>query len=75
MRFSGTTVPMTEEAEGTQDDDGGSDDDDERLEQVGETIKDARQTAEDANVLVDPEERRFSESGDEGEDDQTAAPG
>ncbi|MDQ3306579.1 MAG: hypothetical protein M3535_11510, partial [Actinomycetota bacterium] len=47
----------------------------ERLEQVQEDIDHARKTAEDADVLIDPDEPRFYESGDtEEEDDQTTAP-
>jgi len=49
-----------EAAEGESPDEG-----DERLAALGETIDDARQTAEDADVLVDPDERRFSEGGDD----------
>lgn len=32
---------------------------DERVEQVGEQIDQARQAAEDANLLIDPEEPKF----------------
>ncbi len=50
--------------------------DEERLEQLQDDIDSARKHAEDADVLVDPDEPRFAESGDQGEefDDQTIAP-
>jgi ribonuclease HII len=48
---------------------------DERLEQVQDHIDHARKTAEDADVLIDPDEPRFHQSGDEPEqDDQAIAP-
>ncbi len=65
----------------TNDDDEASNDDDdeapsdERLERVQDGIDHARKTAEDADVLIDPDEPRFYESGDESdEDDQSIAP-
>lgn len=50
--------------------------DEERLQQLQDDIDSARKTAEDADVLVDPDEPRFYESGEEGDDldDQTIAP-
>ncbi|MBW3581286.1 MAG: hypothetical protein KY447_00950 [Actinobacteria bacterium] len=50
--------------------------DEERLEQLQDGIDSARKNAEDADVLVDPEEPRFHESGNQGEelDDQSIAP-
>jgi ribonuclease HII len=49
--------------------------DDERLERVQDDIDHARKTAEDADVLIDPDEPRFYKSGDEAdEDDQTIDP-
>lgn len=52
-----------------------------RLDEVGEKIDDARDHAEDDDILIDPDERRFVESGEEGsadddqaDDDQTVAP-
>ena len=49
---------------------------DERLDQLGEQIDEARKHAEDADLIDDPDEPKFYESGDEGreEDDQTIAP-
>ena len=50
--------------------------DQERLQQLQDDIDSARNTAEDANVLIDPDEPRFHESGEVGKDldDQTVAP-
>jgi hypothetical protein len=50
--------------------------DDERIEQVQEEIDAARRAAEDADVLEDPDEPRFADSGTIGgeEDDQQIAP-
>jgi hypothetical protein len=46
-----------------------------RLQQLDEDIDSARSTAEDADVLVDPEERHYVDSGEqEDEDDQTITP-
>lgn len=49
---------------------------DDRLDQLGERIDDAREQAEDAGILDDPDEQKFYESGEEGreEDDQTVTP-
>ena len=49
---------------------------DERIEQVEDEIEQARGAAEDADVLDDPDERRFVDSGTIGreEDDQQIAP-
>ena len=48
---------------------------DDRLESVERHIQDARDAAEDAGILDDPDERRFYESGERSEaDDQTIAP-
>jgi hypothetical protein len=48
-----------------------------RIDEVGEHIEQARQQAEDDDILIDPDERRFHESGEvkPDEDDQTIAPG
>ena len=50
--------------------------DDSRLEQVEKQIAEARKDAEDAGILEDPEEPKFYESGEIGEeqDDQTIVP-
>lgn len=50
--------------------------DQERLQQLQDDIDSARSNAEDANFLIDPDEPRFYESGEEGKDldDQTIAP-
>ena len=50
--------------------------DDERFEQVEEEIAHARRDAEDADILEDPDEPRFADSGTIGrdEDDQQIAP-
>ena len=50
--------------------------DDERIEQVEEEIEHARSAAEDADILEDPDEPRFAESGTIGheQDDQQIAP-
>ena len=50
--------------------------DDERIEQVEEEIEHARRAAEEADILEDPDEPRFSDSGTIGreEDDQQIAP-
>jgi hypothetical protein len=50
--------------------------DDERIERVQEEIDAARRAAEDADILEDPDEPRFAESGTIGrdEDDQQIAP-
>jgi hypothetical protein len=50
--------------------------DDERLERIQEEIDAARDTAEDADILEDPDEPRFAESGTirPDEDDQQIAP-
>ncbi len=47
-----------------------------RLDEVGDRIDEAREHAEDDDILIDPDERRFYESGEEdpGSDDQTIAP-
>ena len=49
---------------------------DDRLDQLGEQIDEARTHAEDADLIDDPDEPKFYESGSEGreEDDQTIAP-
>ena len=49
---------------------------DERLDQVEQDIADARNQAEDAGILEDPDEPRFHESGEIGRDldDQQIAP-
>jgi hypothetical protein len=49
--------------------------DDQRLEQVQDGIDHARKTGEDADILIDPDEPRFYQSGDQpDQDDQTIAP-
>jgi len=50
--------------------------DDERIEQVEEEIEHARRAAEEADILEDPDEPRFADSGTIGrdEDDQQIAP-
>ena len=50
--------------------------DDERIERVEDEIDAARKTAEEADVLEDPDEPRFSDSGTirRDEDDQQIAP-
>jgi hypothetical protein len=50
--------------------------DDERMERIQEVIDDARRAAEDADILEDPDEPRFADSGTIGreEDDQQIAP-
>lgn len=49
--------------------------DSERLEQLDERIDGARKTAEDADVLIDPDEQRYADSGEtKEEDDQTITP-
>jgi hypothetical protein len=46
-----------------------------RLEHLQETIDSARDKAEEANIIDDPDEPKFYESGDHPElDDQTIAP-
>jgi hypothetical protein len=48
---------------------------DERLDQVEQEIQHARKAAEDADILVDPDEPKFYESGELSDiDDQTIAP-
>ena len=52
-----------------------SEPDSERLEQLDESIDSARKTAEDADVLIDPDEPRYVDSGEtEDVDDQTITP-
>ena len=51
---------------------------DERFEQVQEEIDDARRAAEEADILEDPAERHFADSGTiapEDDDQQIAPPG
>ncbi|MDP9020583.1 MAG: hypothetical protein M3N25_07255 [Actinomycetota bacterium] len=49
--------------------------DSQRFEQLDQGIDSARKTAEDADVLIDPDEPRYVESGeDEDQDDQTITP-
>lgn len=48
--------------------------DDPRLDAVEEHIEKARREAEDANLLDDPDEPKYYESGADGEDDQTITP-
>jgi hypothetical protein len=50
--------------------------DDERIERVQEEIDAARKGAEEADILDDPDEPRFADSGTIGreEDDQQIAP-
>lgn len=49
---------------------------DERFEQIEDEIQHARRTAEDADILDDPDEPKFYKSGSKSEfDDQTIAPG
>ena len=48
--------------------------DDPRLDAVEEKIEKARQDAEDAGILEDPDEPRYYESGADGGDDQTITP-
>ena len=50
--------------------------DDPRLADVDESIGNARDAAEDAGIIEDPDEPKYYESGTEGEelDDQTIAP-
>jgi len=66
LRLDGYAITMSEPR--TPDDD--------RLDAVQDDIDAARRTAEDADVLIDPDEQRFYESGDDdtGDDDQTIAP-
>ena len=47
---------------------------DPRLDAVEEHIEKARQDAEDAGILEDPDERHYYESGEDGGDDQTITP-
>ena len=48
---------------------------DERLDQVEEDIEKARRAAQDAQILDDPDEPKFHETGDLSDhDDQTIAP-
>jgi hypothetical protein len=52
--------------------------DDERIERVQEEIDAARRTAEDADILEDPDEPHFADSGTiapEQDDQQIAPPG
>ena len=67
---------MSDESPDQDSDEITDQDSDDRLDKLGERIDDARQQAEDAGILDDPEEQRFFESGEEGEDsdDQTVAP-
>ncbi len=47
----------------------------ERFEQLDQRIESARKTAEDADVLIDPDEPRYVESGEtQDADDQTITP-
>ena len=47
----------------------------ERFEQLDQHIESARKTAEDADVLIDPDEPRYVESGETDEaDDQAITP-
>ena len=49
--------------------------DDERLDEVQEQIDRAREEAEDAGILDDPDEPTYYESGERSDiDDQTIAP-
>jgi hypothetical protein len=48
--------------------------DDPRLDAVEEKIQKARQDAEDAGILEDPDEPHYYESGADGGDDQTITP-
>ena len=50
--------------------------DDERLERIQEEIDSARSAAEDADIVEDPDEPRFADSGTitPDEDDQQIAP-
>jgi hypothetical protein len=49
---------------------------DERLEKVQHDIDQARESAEDANILDDPDEPKFHETGELSDiDDQAIAPG
>jgi len=50
--------------------------DPDRLDQLDDRIDKARSTAEDAGILVDPDEERYADSGTVGEDqdDQTIVP-
>ncbi len=50
--------------------------DEERLQQLQHDIDAARSRAEDADIVVEPDEHRFYESGDQDDDldDQTIAP-
>jgi hypothetical protein len=69
-------------ADDTADDDGGGVEapgdeapSQERLQQLQDDIDHARKTAEDADVLIDPDEPRFYQSGEKpDEDDQAIAP-
>ncbi len=47
-----------------------------RLDDLGDTIDEARQHAEDDDVLIDPDEPKYHESGDirPQDDDQTIVP-
>ncbi len=69
--------PMTDPEEPSEEPTDERDDEpsEERLEQLQDDIDHARKTGEDADVLIDPDERRFYQSGDQSdEDDQTIAP-
>jgi hypothetical protein len=50
---------------------------DDRLDEVQRRIDEARDKAEADDILIDPDEQRFSDSGSEHpeQDDQTIAPG
>jgi hypothetical protein len=48
---------------------------DDRLDELDERIEKTRAAAEDANLIDDPDEPKFFESGDESDaDDKTIAP-
>ncbi len=56
--------------------------DDERVEEVGEQIDEARRTAEDANLLIDPDEPKYYKDvnpavtgADEGDEEEEEADG
>ena len=52
-----------------------TDSSDDKLDELGERIDSARETAEDAGVIDDPDEPKFYETGEASDiDDQTIAP-
>lgn len=69
----GRPVPMSDRSERPDEQA-----DDARLDKVDEDIKKARDEAEDAGILEDPDEHKYYESGDIGtelDDQQITPPG